>query len=213
LAATNQGTGFGEFMKGFLIGFNAGMNFTLATFVGFLFGVAALGFGIGLGVGILGFLATIDTVRQNSVYQGILGWSNWLMPMSWVVLVLGAAFFVLNVLGWLFTAGQVDALKITYVHMDWSTGSIVMKGGWISNLNAYHTAFDMGNFVFVDRQNTAPDDDIPHETGHSLSLGAFGSVVHLVGFVDEFGINGGSAWTEKMADSHAGIGPDTTWNH
>lgn len=61
-------------------------------------------------------------------------------------------------------------------------------------------------------------DDVPHEIGHSLSLGAFGSVVHLVGFVDEFVVNGANAWTERMADSHsprrrAALGPgrDTTW--
>lgn len=205
LASANQGNWFGDFMKGFLIGFNAGMNATLMTALG--------GPILGVAVGIIGVLSVFDTIRTNAVYQGILGWSNWLMPMSWFVLALGVVFFVLNFLGALFTLNQVDALKITYIHMDWSTGSIIMKGGWISNLNAYHTAFDMGNFVYVDRQNTAPDDDVPHETGHNLSLGAFGSIVHMVGFVDEFLINGGTAWTERMADSHAGKGTDTTWNH
>jgi RHS repeat-associated protein len=210
LASANQGNSFGEFMKGFLIGFNAGMNAVLMTAIG--------GPILGLVVGVIGALAVFDGVRQNAVYQGILGWSNWLMPMSWLVLALGIVFFVLNVLGMVFTANQVDALKITYVHMDWSTGSIIMKGGWISNLNAFHTAFDMGNFIFVDRQNTAPDDDIPHEEGHSLSLGAFGSIVHFVGFVDEFFFAGGNAWTERMADSHSptrraalGADRDHTW--
>jgi RHS repeat-associated core domain len=210
LASANQGNAFGDFMKGFLIGFNAGMNAMLMTAIG--------GPVLGLAVGIIGFLAIFDGVRQNPVYQGILGWSNWFMPMSWLVLGLGLIFFVLNILGAVFTANQVDALKITYIHMDWSTGSIVMKGGWISNLNQFHTAFDMGNFVYVDRQNSSPDDDIPHETGHSLSLGAFGSIVHIVGFVDEFFFAGGDAWTERMADSHSarrrseiGAGADRTW--
>ena len=211
LASANQGGAFGEFMKGFLIGFNAGMNAALMTAIG--------GPVLGLAVGVLNFLAVFDTIRQNSVYQGILGWSNWFMPMSWFVLALGLVFFVLNLLGALFTLNQVNALKITYIHMDWGTGSIVMKGGWISNLNSYHTAFDMGNFVYVDRLNSSPDDDVPHETGHNLSLAAFGSIIHLVGFVDEFFFNGANAWTERMADSHSarrraeiGPGADTTWD-
>ena len=120
---------------------------------------------LGLAVGVINFLAVFDTVRQNAFYQGVLGWSSWLMPMSWLVNGLGLVFFVLNILGALFTLNQVNALKITYIHMDWGTGSIVMKGGWISNLNSYHTAFDMGNFVYVDRLNSSPDDDVPHETG------------------------------------------------
>jgi hypothetical protein len=51
-----------------------------------------------------------------------------------------------------------------------------------------------------------------HETGHNLSLGAFGSIVHLIGFVDEFTGGGSGAWTERMADSHAGVGTDHTWD-
>ena len=204
LASANQGGAFGEFMKGFLIGFNAGLNATFMTAIG--------GPWLGLAVGVINFLAVFDTVRQNAFYQGVLGWSSWLMPMSWLVNGLGLVFFVLNILGALFTLNQVNALKITYIHMDWSTGAIVMKGGWISNLNPIDTAFDMGNFVYVDRANMDAGDDVAHETGHNLSLGAFGSIVHLIGFVDEFTGGGSGAWTERMADSHAGVGTDHTWD-
>jgi hypothetical protein len=64
----------------------------------------------------------------------------------------------------------------------------------------------------VGSKNAGPDGDVPHETGHGLSLGIFGSAVHLIGFVDEMILgNGRNAWTEQMADSHAGIGSDDTW--
>jgi RHS repeat-associated protein len=214
LASANQGNGFGDFMKGFLIGLNAGLNAIILTALG-----APV---LGLIVGVIGFLAAFDSVRQNSLYQGVLGWSSWFMPMSWLVNALGLVFFVINLILAGFTLNKVGALAITYIHVDWATGSLIMKGGALANANPIDTAYDMGNFVFVDSANTAPDDDVPHELGHTLSLGAFGSIVHLVGFVDEMGgIGGANAWTERMADSHsprrrmeitaAGGTPDDTW--
>jgi MFS family permease len=201
-------------MKGFLIGLNAGLN-------GIILG-ALLGPVVGVIAGVIGFLAVFDDVRRSPVYQGILGWTNWAMPMSWLVNALGLAFFLVSVVLAGVTLNKVPALKIDYIHIDWATGSIIMKGGLFSNMNPINTAYDMGNFVFVDTANTAPDDDVPHELGHTLSLAIFGSVVHLIGFLDEMVLGGGSnAWTERMADSHspgrraqiaaAGGTPDGTW--
>jgi RHS repeat-associated protein len=213
LASANQGTAFGDFMKGFLIGLNAGLNMIMMTAIG--------GPVLGAIVGVIGFLAVFDGVRQNSFYQGVLGWSSWFMPMSWLVQGVGLLFFLLTVIPAALTGNQAAAVKITYIHVDWATGSIIVKGGWIANLNPIDTAFDMGNFVYVDAANTAPDDDVPHELGHALSLGAFGSIIHLVGFVDEMGLQNPNAWTERMADSHSsrrraeiaatGATPDDTW--
>ena len=39
-----------------------------------------------------------DGIRQNDVYQGILGWSSWLMPTSWLVNGLGLVFFAVNLI-------------------------------------------------------------------------------------------------------------------
>ena len=106
----------------------------------------------------------------------------------------------------------MGGLQITYIRVDWATGSLIMKGGALSDANAIDTAYDMGHFVFVDSRTTASDDHVPHELGHARSLGAFGSAVHLIGFVDEMILgNGANAWTKRMADSHAGTGTDTTW--
>lgn len=68
------GIATGQFVGGFTIGFNAGMNGVLA---GALFGPVV---GVTL---VVNFLATFEGISNNSAYQGILGWSSWLMPMSW----------------------------------------------------------------------------------------------------------------------------------
>lgn len=215
LASTSSGA-FGDFMKGMLIGLNAGLNAIILSAFG------PVGIVLGVVVGVIAFLGAFDSVRQSPIYQGVLGWSSWVMPMSWLVNAVGLIFFVVSLILAGVTFQQVDALKIEYIHFDWGTGSFVMKGGALANANPIDTAYDMGNFVFVDGANTAPDDDVPHELGHALSLGLFGSVVHFIGFIDEMGgIGGANAWTERMADSHsprrrgeiiaAGGTPDDTW--
>jgi hypothetical protein len=141
------------------------------------------------------------------VYQGILGWSNWLMPTSWLVVGLGLIMFVLNVLGWFVTFGQVDALRVTGMRVDASTGTIATRGGWISNLNGWDTAFNMGNFVFVDNNFADPTWALPHEAGHSLSLGAFGSFFHFIGWFEELAI-GGDALAERLAEGHDPLSTD-----
>lgn len=40
--------------------------------------------------------ATFDGVANSSIYQGILGWASWLMPMSWGATALGLVVFVVN---------------------------------------------------------------------------------------------------------------------
>ncbi|MDR7518111.1 MAG: hypothetical protein QN131_00360 [Armatimonadota bacterium] len=202
LARETRGTGFGEFMRGFLIGLNAGLNMVFAAaLVGLLLGPVGVGLGIALGV--INFLAAFDTIANSEVYQGILGWSNWLMPMSWLVVGMGLIMFVVNAIGhaigwWIFRA---EFFRIQEMRVDWKTGTIFTKGGWVSNLNAWDTAFNMGNFAFVDMNAT--DGHMEHEAGHTLNLAAFGSVFHFVGFFDEviFG-NGGDAYAERIADGN-----------
>jgi len=171
-----------EFFRGFMIGINAGLNYVLATNI---FGAA-----VGIGVGILGFLTAFETISQSDVYQGILGWTQWLMPMSWLVLGAGAVIFVTDVI----TGGKVS--------IDWATGTIVVKGGFFANKNRNETAFNMGNFVFG--HENADDDHLQHEVGHSLNLAAFGSIFHFVGAIDQNRAGGarGDAYAELLADSN-----------
>ena len=206
-ASATVGTGFGEFMRGFMIGLNAGLNFSI---------LSAMGLGaLGVAVGVVNFLAAFDSVAGNEVYRGILGWSNWLMPMSWLVVGLGLVMWLVNGLGHLLFwslpslwGDGIERFRIHGMRIEWSTGTIATRGGWVSNANAWDTAFNMGNFVYVDENSVdatgAPDWHLDHEMGHSLNLGAFGSVFHFVGFVDEVAIRGGGAYAEEAADSHTG---------
>jgi RHS repeat-associated protein len=188
IAAKNRDGDAGEFLRGMMIGINAGLNGVLLYGI---FGSVA----IGVGIGVLGFLASFDTIAKNEGYQGILGWSNWLMPMSWVVLGFGILFVI-------FSGTSIKEVKI-----HWKTGNIVVHGGLIANWNTEETAFNMGNFTFV-HESKDIDYANQHEFGHNLSLAAFGSVFHLVGWIDQnFALwreesAGKNAYSERIADSN-----------
>lgn len=197
-----QGSDLGDFFRGFLIGLNAGLN---AAFLAMMGPVGAF---LGGFVGTIIFLSAIDEIASNEIYQGILGWSNWLMPMSWLVTGLGLVMWILNGLGHLLFwelpnlwGGGIEFFRITEFRMDWSTGMLATRGGWISNLNAIDTAFNMGNFAYVDSNSSGWH--LEHEAGHNLNLAVFGSIFHFVGFIHEMGAGAGSsALAEVLADSN-----------
>jgi RHS repeat-associated protein len=193
---------FGQFMRGFMIGFNAGMNATIAT--------ALFGPVVGVTLGVINFLATFDGIARNPVYQGILGWSSWLMPMSWGATGLGLVFYVFNLVAagvtgngsWWGAGAKIDKLAI-----DWKTGSIVMLGGVIHG----PTAFNSGNFVFMNPgyvNGSSPDQTynavLAHETGHTLSVAAFGTAFDFADLLGE-NVFGGQDhdYGEEIAESHA----------
>jgi hypothetical protein len=191
VASETAGTPFGEFIRGCLIGLNAGLNATLAT--------AIFGPVVGVTLGVINFLAAFDTVANSSVYQGILGWSSWLMPMSWLATDVGLVFFLLNVIPAIFTGNQVEAVKIHSLTIDWGTGTIVMEGGW-TFLPGFRVGFNLGNFAYITPGSGVTD----HETGHTLSVAAFGSIFHFIGAIDENAIQSikENAYAERLADSH-----------
>jgi RHS repeat-associated protein len=200
IASANKGNNTGEFFRGFMIGLNAGLNMIIAT--------AVFGPEVGIALGVINFLAAFDTVAGNKIYQGILGWSSWLMPMSWAVNGLGLVVFLINIGMALITANQADDTKIHKLSINFGTGAIVMRGGYIKS----EIAFDMGNFVFLRSKESTAE---AHETGHTLSHAAFGSAFHLIGAIDE-GSSGQTGLAERLADSHnpdvAGTEPWDMWN-
>ena len=191
VASATAGTDFGEFMRGFMIGMNAGLNAIIAT--------AIFGPVVGIALGVINFLAAFDTIANSAVYQGILGWTSWLMPMSWLATAVGLIFFVLNVIPAIFTLNQVDAVKIESLSLDWKTGTIVMEGGWLF-LPGFRGGYNLGNFAYITPGSTVAE----HETGHTLSNAAFGSVFHFIGAIDENAIrsNPADAYSERIAESH-----------
>lgn len=190
-------TTFGEFMRGWLIGMNAALNAVI--WFGLIGGVAGGVFGAV--IGLITLLAVFAPISQSEIYQGVIGWANWLMPMSWLIVALGILFSIVSGLLHLITIGRVPYLRIEKADVDWKTGTFFIKGGLIANLNHLDTAFNMGNFSFVDYHATSMH--IDHEAGHTLNLGAFGFVFHLVGAIDENATpRGRNALSERIAESN-----------
>ena len=195
----------GEFFRGLLIGATAAMNWAVASILySKLFGTP-VGTVFAVIAGVYPFLSIFPFLSRNSVYSGLLGYLNWLLPMSWLVVALGFSFFLLGLLGALIGRAGVTFFQLERIAFHWQTGTLFTKGGWISNLNPIDTAFNMGNFAFADVKFGEMAED--HESGHTLNLAAFGSAFHLIGAFDENVIHGAEAFSERLAESHV---PNTT---
>jgi len=202
ITATEAGGG-SEFMRGLLVGLNAGMNGCLSFAVWTASTALAGGIVVGAVLGLVNFLVVFSAISKSGFYQGLVGWLCWAMPMSWFVIGLGLFFLWFSLALALFTAGKVDYLSIKGFRVDWKTCTLFIKGGLIANLNPLNTAFNMGNISFVDNASTDTTWHIEHEAGHTLNLTAFGSMFHFMGALEEnaFG-RGGLAYSERLADSN-----------
>ena len=207
VAAVGAGTardisGFGEFMRGWCIGLNAAANGTLGYGLVSLFAGVAGGAVVGAVLFVINILAVIGPLTQTGFYQGVLGYFNWLMPMSWLIVALGLVFFLFSYLLHAVTAGKVDYLQVKDIGGDAKTGTVFIKGGLVANLNYADTAFNMGNFSFVDKNSSSWHKE--HEAGHTLNLAAFGCVFHLIGALEENATGrGANAFAERIAESNA----------
>lgn len=182
----------GEFCRGLLIGATAAMNLAVGSKV--------YGTILAVIVSVYAFLSIVPILSRNRVYSGVLGYVNWLLPMSWLVVALGFAFFLLGLVGALIGLAGATFFKLDHIAFHWQTGTLFTKGGWIANANPIDTAFNMGNFAFADVKFGAMAED--HESGHTLNLAAFGSAFHLIGAFDENVIHGANALSERLAESH-----------
>jgi hypothetical protein len=202
-AATDPATSdVGNFVRYTLVGLNAGANliFIAALYDGLLGATAAKV--VGAIVTLVLLLSVFESISTSDVYEGFIGWLNPFLPMSWPIVALGAAFFFFSLfLGLVLGLPGVDYCKVLGVKVDWKTGTISMKGGLIANLNPIDTAFNMGDFSFVDKNS--PEWHIDHEAGHGLNLAAFGFLFHLIGALDENVLGGGNkAFSERLAESN-----------
>lgn len=200
LGATTIGNNAGEFFRGLLIGVNAGMNWTVGAIVYPAILGPATGHIVAIVVAAIPFLATFGIISKSVVYQGFLGYLNWFLPMSWLIVATGLLFLILGALGALIGLAGVQFFKVERLALEWRTGTLFLRGGWISNLNPIDTAFNMGNFAFVDTKYAGMAMD--HEAGHTLNLAAFGSLFHIIGAIDENALRGENAFSECLAESH-----------
>lgn len=200
-AATTADSRSGPSSRRALIGLNSGLNLVLGVMIYDAFGIVGVAFAITLAI--INLIAAFELVSTSEVYQGVLGWANWFLPMSWPIVALGVLFNVLNVIGHLaihmpFKSGP---FQLTDIEVDFKTGTLFVKGGCIGNANPIDTAFNMGNFALVD--NACAVWHLEHEAGHTLNLAAFGSIFHLIGAIDENVTGGGAnAFSERLAESN-----------
>lgn len=198
------------FARGLLAGFNASANalllLMLATFdpiwaplvAGYAFIVISL--------------AAVIFVARTRGYQGLLGWSAWFFPVSWIATLPGLILFIFNGIAWLVTRNQPYS-----VALDFTTGVVESSDGFILNWSGFNGGFSLGNFVFLMRQTTTAAFTVSsvsaHETGHSLNTAAFGGVVLWINAVDEnlapFARQN-LAYGELLAEGHSATMPPGT---
>jgi hypothetical protein len=191
----------GEFMPGVLLGLNTGVNGVLiAAIVGPIVAVI---------ICVLPALAVIEVVGRSEIYQGFLGWGNWLLPMSWPIVAIGLLILIASgILALVNLAIHSSFLEIEKFKIQAKTGTWFLVGGLGGNSNANpdSTGFNMGVFAFL-RHGKASDYLYEHESGHTLNLGIWGTIVHLVGALDENVFGGhNQAYTELFAESHVPLG-------
>lgn len=186
-----------EAMPGALLGLNLGVN---AVLLGVIISPIAIV------ICLIPALAVIQPVAQSDIYQAFLGWSNLLLPMSWLIVGLGLLFLIFSgILALINLAIKSTFLKIEHFDVDWKTGTAFLVGGLAGNGNLAKgsTGYNMGNFAFLKKGNATSTHLIEHEAGHTLNLGIWGAVVHLIGALDENVFGGGAnAYTELFAESN-----------
>jgi RHS repeat-associated protein len=193
------GSALGQFIRGFSIGLNAGLNAMLGSMI---FGPI-----VGIALGVVNFLAAFDGIAgdRGGTYQAVLGWSSWLMPMSWLATGVGLGIFLIDVVAAGLTGNRPGtAARINSITPDWGTGAIVTHGGVLSGFPGGYTP---GNFVYINAgvSTSVGAGIIEHELGHTLNNAAFGSIWHFVGWIDENAIQkppGDKALAERLAESH-----------
>lgn len=206
LAHRTMHSRWGICSRALLIGFNGGLS------AGIWASLGAGGLVPAAGVAAIILPAGLPAVARRRGYKTLLGWSNWLSPMSWPVTLPGLVLWILNGLGHLFLwtipswfGKGLPLFQVQGFRMDWTTAMLATRGGGVSNANAWRTAFNMGNFAFVHAGSASWH--LAHEGGHTLNLAAFGFVFHYAGFVHEVGKRTGSgAVAEQLAESNASDG-------
>lgn len=176
VAVTVPATSGEFFARGMLIGLSVATNALLLGLVPFIGPVLAAWAFIVISLGAIVFVA------RNRIYQGFLGWSAWLFPLSYLATGVGFLLFLANI-PFAFAAFGLGAFQI-----DWTTGVIETAGG-LSGVTGFIGGFSLGNFNFVTALPTPGDFVVAslssHETGHTLNTAAFGGIVLWINAIDE----------------------------
>jgi hypothetical protein len=197
------------FGRGWMIGLNAGANFILLMLL-LPFNpiwapiLAAWAF-------ILISLSTVIFVARNRVFQGFLGWSAWLFPLTYVATFPGLLLFLFNTIASAFSP-PLPGLTPLALALDFTTGVVESSEGFITRLSGFGGGFTQGNFTFLMRTTPAAafttSSISSHEVGHSLNTAAMGGVVLWINAIDENVVpfrRMDLAYGELCAESHARV--------
>ena len=217
--------GVEEFCRGAQIGINACANLLYAAVAYpaialFLGGPVVAGITgvlaplIAAAFGVINFLCVFPGLSRNFAFEAVLGWTSWFLPMSWPLQVLGFAAYLIGLIASWF-GRPFAALG------DWWPGAVA-RHGWLFDFGA--AAFTIGNFTIVSGSLSRASPEIvviagspkggfvtalgvvAHETGHTLTVAAFGFLFNVVGWVHErileifFG-TGGHAYFEFLCEA------------
>lgn len=185
------------FARGFMVGMTAALNWSLLALL-----PPPLNLFLSAWAFVVISLAAAGPVALNRVYQGFLGWSAWLFPVSYPATAVGLLLFLLNAIPAAAAGGGLRVFRI-----DWTTGVLETAGG-ITGVTGFVGGFSLGNFNFLTPTAGQPAFTAPtlssHETGHTLNTAALGGVVLWINAVDEnlFPKRLNLAYGELTAESH-----------
>ena len=197
----------GEFFgRGFMIGLTAALNAAALSLI------PVVGPFLATWAFTVVSLAAIIFVARNRVFQGFLGWTAWLLPMSYFATAAGLVLFIVNA-PFAFAVGGTGAFAL-----DFTTGVIETAGGAVVGVTGFAGGFSLGNFTFITPAaiagGTVPASFLSssvssHETGHSLNTAAMGGIVLWINAIDEniFPSTMNLAYGELTAESHSQVMP------
>jgi hypothetical protein len=191
--------------RGFMIGLSTAAN---AVIVSALTGLPMLGSVVVL----FGLLTTIPPVAASRFgFQPLLGLLSIGLPMTWLVMPLGILLFIVDLPLALAQSGP------TAIRFDFSTFTLETSGGALVNAllppARGFTGFNLGNFTFLSLTPGAAPATVQtgfaaaglsaHETGHTLTVAAFGGFFGYVNAVDESILGRRTlAYGEVIPESH-----------
>ena len=144
-----------------------------------------------------------STISQSRVMQVLVGWTTWIMPLSWIVSGLGLLVAVYGIVTGISSHGR-DIIRV-----DPTSGTLEIQFDFPINPQA--RGFSLGLFTFLNSGHaipTSPEGFLTrsvsaHESGHTLNTGAFGGVFLLVGALDENVLRSGDAAKLSLAELYA----------
>ena len=131
-------------------------------------------------------LVIFSALARSRVVQILVGWTTWVMPLSWIVDAIGVVLFVPFAAAGILRHGR-DALRL-----DPTSGTLETQFDFsdIPIIPSDTNGFSLGFFTYLNSDTTNPRSFLnrsvsAHEAGHTLDTGAFGGVFLLVNALDE----------------------------